>query len=116
LSKEELVNLHIELIDIIVAKKDSSDNIWFTLEDKKLTVMNTDIDDQHEYTFSGEYDFENNKSKFSSDIIIDSLKYYKEFDTVKISIGTNIPIKFEFSNEYMDFISMAAPRIDPEDE
>lgn len=113
LKRDDLNNLSEEVLKYVGSKKDSNDDhIQFIYKDKRLTVSNSDVDDKHLYNFSDEYSLEGSyKSEFSIDLITEITKYYKEFETCLVSIGTNIPIKFEFKNELVEFTTLAAPRI-----
>jgi hypothetical protein len=116
--KKEMESAFIEFFNIINSLKDSADHIWFHIVDNKLTLKNTNVDDQHEYTFPVEVDANDveYKSKFSMDLLMDCLKYYKTFDTIKISMGTNLPVKFEFNKDIITFKTLALPRIDGNDD
>ncbi|MFA5760415.1 MAG: hypothetical protein WC877_01480 [Dehalococcoidales bacterium] len=116
--KKEMENVFIEVFNIVNSNKDAADHIWFHIFDNKLTIKNTNVDEQHEYTFPVEVDANGieYKSKFSMDLLIDCLKYYKVFDTIKISMGTNLPVKFEFNKDIITFKTVAFPRIDSNDD
>ena len=113
LKRNNLNDLTEEVLKVVGSKKDSNDDyILFIYNDKKLTVSNSDVDDKHLYNFPDEYSLEGSyKSEFSIDLITEIMKYYKEFETCLVSMGTNIPIKFEFKNELVEFTTIAAPRI-----
>lgn len=113
ITKEQLMEI-LSINKKIESKKDRSNFIRYTLHDNRLHVIDknnsTEIDSM-EVVYTGE----KCSSLFGTDYLVDILSYISVFETFKIYMGNDFPMRLDMNSSIMNVKVLLAPRFDTDE-